>query len=109
MIDWARVNELQVEIGADDFAEVVEMFLDEANEVAARMDSNMADSEIEAALHFLKGSALNLGFNKLADLCQDGEKRAAGGQAAMVDLTDIISTFHASAKAFAEMAKNHAA
>ena len=32
MIDWERVRELRSEIGADDFAEVVEMFLSEADE-----------------------------------------------------------------------------
>jgi len=109
MIDWARVNELQTEVGDDDFAEVVEMFLEEANEVVARMNASLPNAEVEVALHFLKGSALNLGFCKLADLCQDGEKKAAGGQAEMVDLPIIVGTFHASAKVFAERSKSHAA
>jgi hypothetical protein len=30
MIDWKRVEELKEEIGADGFAEVADMFLDEA-------------------------------------------------------------------------------
>jgi len=109
MIDWARVNELQAEIGPEDFAEVVEMFLGEANEVIARMNTGLADTDTEATLHFLKGSALNLGFCKLADLCQEGERLAADGQAARTDLPLIILTFHASVKAFADMQKGRAA
>ena len=37
MIDWERVRELRSEIGADDFAEVVEMFLSEADEAVTRL------------------------------------------------------------------------
>lgn len=32
MIDWARIIELHDEIGADDFNEVVELFLSEVEE-----------------------------------------------------------------------------
>jgi len=74
MIDWDRVAELRDEIGEEDFAEVTELFLDEADEVVAGL-SDLADAEsLQAALHFLKGSALNLGFRDLALLCQQGEK-----------------------------------
>lgn len=109
MIDWARVNELQAEIGKDDFAEVVTMFLEEATEVVERFTACTTAAETEAALHFLKGSALNLGFRKLADLCQEGEKKAADGQAATVDLPRIVSMFQASVKAFAEASETRAA
>ena len=33
MIDWSRVNELRDEVGAEDFEEVVELFLEEVEEV----------------------------------------------------------------------------
>ncbi len=79
MIDWNRVNELRDEIGTDDFAEVVDMFLEEADEVIARMSPTGGSKLLEADLHFLKGAALNLGFADFAALCQDGERGAALG------------------------------
>ena len=99
MIDWDRVANLRAEIGAEDFAEVAEMFLDEADEVVARLRAGGPGPELEAELHFLKGSALNLGFDDLATLCNDGEKRAAGG--GTVDVARVIQCYAASRSAFA--------
>ena len=79
MIDWGRVRDLRSEIGAEDFAEVVAMFLDEADEVIARLTAERGAKALESDLHFLKGAALNLGFDALAAICQDGERRAAAG------------------------------
>ena len=38
MIDWDRVAELRAEVGEDDFAEVVLLFLEEADDVAHRLE-----------------------------------------------------------------------
>lgn len=79
MIDWSKVEELRNKIGVDDFDEVVELFL---SEVEDRIDVALtkADSEsFEEGLHFLKGSALNLGFDQFAQLCGAGEQQAANG------------------------------
>jgi HPt (histidine-containing phosphotransfer) domain-containing protein len=100
MIDWARVGELQDEIGADDFAEVVEMFLSEADEVAAQLKAGIPPEQVEAALHFLKGSALNLGFSALAAICQEGEKSAASGNAKAVDLPSVAASYDKSKQVF---------
>jgi histidine phosphotransfer protein HptB len=99
MIDWARVNDLRDEIGADSFDEVATLFLDEADEAVARLDGSQPAGDLESALHFLKGAALNLGFRVLAGKCQDGERRAAGGSTD-VNLADIHATYHASKSAF---------
>ena len=80
MIDWTRVTDLRDEIGADDFDEVVDMFLEEADDVITRISPGDGAKSLEADLHFLKGAALNLGFAEFATLCQDGERRAALGQ-----------------------------
>lgn len=69
MISWDRVNELRREVGDDDFAEVVTIFLDEVECVLARMAGAPGPDSYSADLHFLKGSALNLGFRALAALC----------------------------------------
>ena len=99
MIDWDRVKELRGEIGPDDFAEVAAMFLDEADEVIARLSSDAGAKVIEADLHFLKGAALNLGFSALSALCQDGERRAAAGDVS-VDLDAVRQTYAGSKAAF---------
>ena len=96
MIDWERVQELRSEIGPDSFMEVVDMFLEEADGVAARLASGVAAAELEAELHFLKGSALNLGLEQLAALCQSGERSAAKGDADTVDTGAVIQSYAAS-------------
>lgn len=99
MIDWERVKELRGEIGADDFAEVVEMFLDEADEAVKRLTPALTAKAMEADLHFLKGAALNLGFVALSGLCQDGERRAGAGSIT-VDLQAVAKVYSDSKAAF---------
>lgn len=96
MIDWSRVNELKEEIGEEDFDEVVEMFLSEVDEVIDRLKENPDPSRLEADLHFLKSSSLNLGFEALGKLCGDGERLSASGQTAQVDLAPVFSCFEES-------------
>lgn len=98
MIDWDRVASLREEIGALDFAEVVDMFLTESEEVVQRLIAGRPDPTLEADLHFLKGSALNLGFSELAALCSAGEKRAAAGLA--VDVPEVADSFVQTRRAF---------
>ncbi|MEM7088299.1 MAG: Hpt domain-containing protein [Pseudomonadota bacterium] len=100
MIHWPRVRQLRDEVGADEFDEVVEIFLDEVQEVIARLHADTDRNELEQSLHFLKGSALSLGFDRFSKLCQDGERRAAAGQAADVDLTAILAVYDDSKSAF---------
>lgn len=99
MIDWDRVNDLRSEIGADDFDEVVTLFLEETDEVIARISVLSGAKLLEADLHSLKGAALNLGFEKFAALCQDGERRAAAGSTD-VDLDQVRQIYAASKQSF---------
>lgn len=110
MIDWSRVTELQSEIGAEDFLEVVDLFLEEVDGVLDRLRQNTDRSQLEQDLHFLKGSALNLGFETFSTLCQDGERAAAAGKAAEVDLAEILECYDTSRDVFVtEMEENLAA
>lgn len=115
MIDLGRLDELRSEIGDDDLAEVVSLFLEEADEVVTRLPAAMSRGELAAELHFLKGAALNLGLQRLSSLCQEGERLAAQslGQStgqSTIDVEGIISTYHASRKAFlGALAKGNAA
>jgi len=99
MIDWTRVSELREEIGAEDFNEIVEIFLEEVD--AAVADLGAPDTPLDAQLHFLKGSALNLGFATFSDLCQTGETRAAAGET-NIDLGEVAQSYRASRAAFLE-------
>ncbi|MDP2739485.1 MAG: Hpt domain-containing protein [Pseudorhodobacter sp.] len=100
MIDWERVADLRSEIGSDGFDEVITLFLEETDEVIARLSARPDPARVERDLHFLKGSALNLGFHALAALCQEGERRAASGQAAMVDVAAVVHNYQTSKAAF---------
>jgi HPt (histidine-containing phosphotransfer) domain-containing protein len=97
MIDWDRVRELRAEIGAEDFDEVVCLFLEEADEAIARLSLASGAKSLAADLHFLKGAALNLGFSTLSGLCQDGERRASAGDLA-IDL-DAVRRAYANCRA----------
>lgn len=96
MIDHARIRDLKIEIGDDDFLEVVELFLEEADEAISQLSEPIDLSAVEARLHFLKGSALNLGLTVLAALCQIGEKSAAAGNASLVDLAAVADVYSSS-------------
>lgn len=99
MIDWSRVQDLRLEIGPDDFGDIVAVFLQEADEVVARLTALTDIRSIENDLHFLKGSALNLGFAALAHICQTAERRAATG-ATDVDVHAVIDAYHQSRTTF---------
>lgn len=96
MIDWERVADLRAEVGEDDFREVVELFLEEVEEVIDRLQSSPVVAKFEDDLHFLKGSALNLGFRHFSALCQVGEKLSANGQGDQVDIPAVLRSYRAS-------------
>ena len=99
MIDWERIRDLRSEIGAEDFMEVAAMFLDEADEAVLRLATPRGTKALEDDLHFLKGAALNLGFSRLSALCQDGERRAAGGDVS-VDVEAVRAVYLGSKQQF---------
>ena len=109
MILWSRVTELRDEVGDEDFKEVVELFLDEVEEVIERLRAGGSRDQLEQDLHFLKGSALNLGFSTFSDLCQDGERMAAQGKPDNVDLTAIVDGYDRSKVCFLGGMREHLA
>ena len=109
MINWVQVKQLEEDIGAEDFGDIVEVFIDEVDEAvnALRTVSNMADSELAPALHFLKGSASNLGFDDFANYCSEGEKLAEAGIGSEVDLAHVISLYDKSKNIFLDNASSY--
>ncbi len=102
MIDWSRVMELRSEIGEDDFEEVVELFLEEVDEVILRLRDGVDTDALEPEMHFLKGSALNLGFEDFSNLCAQGEKLAASGEGKSFDLSEVFQVYDGSRAMFLE-------
>jgi histidine phosphotransfer protein HptB len=76
MICEDRIKELKSEVGEEDFSEIVTLFLAESDEMLDRLRAVSGSDELEALLHALKGSALNLGFAELGRLCEDRRERA---------------------------------
>lgn len=99
MINWSHVNELKHDM-ADAFDEIVEVFLDEVQEGLAKLDSNRSAADMASGLHFLKGAALNLGFEKFAALCSDGEELANSGRPAEINLAAVRECYDKSKREF---------
>lgn len=110
MIDWDRIRVLRDEIGEEDFPEVVDMFIEEVAEIVDRLRSAPDRTTLGADLHALKGSALNLGFSRFAQLCQMGETSAAEGRANEIALPPILACYDESRQVFlAKVQKDMAA
>jgi len=99
MIDWTQIEALRADLGGG-FDELVEVFLEEVDAAMAALDPGAAPRDQAAALHFLKGSALNLGFAAFAGLCSAGEQAALRG--AHVDLGPIRAAFAESRAEFVQ-------
>ena len=109
MIDWAQVGELRNEVGADDFEEVVHLFLAEVEAVIALLQSRVesglqadAGDPLEAQLHFLRGSALSLGFTTFCSLCLTAERKAADGLATAEDVSEVLFAYYSAKAEFLE-------
>ncbi|MEV8467963.1 Hpt domain-containing protein [Fluviibacterium sp. DFM31] len=90
-MDWARLDELRDEVGAEALDEIVEMFMAEIEDLATKLRTQPDMATLGADLHFLRGAALNLGFTPLAEACQTGELLARQGKADQVDLVGILA------------------
>lgn len=101
MIDWSRVAELRDEIGAEDFQEIVDLFLFEVSNAIDQLAEAKGNAPVVAdQMHFLKGAALNLGFSALSSLCRDGEKAAQNGDGDKHSADEVRETFETSRQAF---------
>lgn len=95
MINKDRVAELRDEVGPDDLEEVVLMFCEEVEETLNRI-SRTEEHSVEEELHFLKGSALNIGLTEVGKLCQEAEVELRHNPAAQPDIKSISEAFRSS-------------
>ncbi|MBV1863728.1 MAG: Hpt domain-containing protein [Rhodobacteraceae bacterium] len=109
MIDWVQIRQLEEDIGEEDFGDIVSLFLEEVDEVVAQLSENPPDTSDKLApkLHFLKGSAYNLGFKAFGDYCSEGEKLSLEGKGEDVEIAKIITLYTDSKDAFFRQAADH--
>jgi len=100
MIRWARYEELRSEVGDDDLAEIVDLFLNELEDSVATIMAAPQSGLTADAFHSLKGSCLNLGFDTLADLCAAAERAVARGEGEGIDRARLAEAYSASRAAF---------
>ena len=73
MIDRNRLIEMREDVGADSFLTIADLFLSEVQERLDGVEAMGAEALDNDTLHFLRGSALNIGFSDFAQLCEQGE------------------------------------
>ena len=94
-IDWNRIQELHSEVGSESVDEIFDVFLEEVSGAIRQIDPDAALTALESDMHFVKSSALNLGFAGLAELCREGERLAAGGERPISQISGISEEFDA--------------
>lgn len=92
-MDWARLDDLRDEVGAEALEEILDVFMAEIAELIAKLRNGPDPGSLGADLHFLRGAALNLGFTSLAAACLSGEVLARQGQETKVDLNAILARY----------------
>ena len=88
MLDKKQIKQLRNDLGADGFAEIVDIFLAEVDEVFTPIE---ADGVTATDMHFLKGSAANLGFTEFSKTCQIAQHNINEG--ATADLATVRTAF----------------
>jgi HPt (histidine-containing phosphotransfer) domain-containing protein len=92
LIDWDLLNSLKSDIGEEDFADVVTLFVAEISEKIEEMRASPEGASADD-FHFLKGSAANLGFTAMSAACDTAEAAARAGQPG--DLDAVHTAFRA--------------
>jgi len=95
VIDWSRIAELHDEVGADALGDVLELFAQEVAEGLERLQAAPTPKARAAEFHFLKGAALNLGLDTIAETCARGEEKAAQGAATDSECASVVAEFPA--------------
>lgn len=95
LINHKRILALRSEVGDDGFGEVVALFLEESDEVLTRL-VGQTSADVAGDVHFLRGSALTLGLDDLADWCARHERQDLQQQ----DFDALASLYRQSRQAF---------
>lgn len=108
MIDWTSIKQLESDVGAGEFKNVVAQFLDEVDSEIETLRSSVPTSDIlKSKMHFLKGSSMYLGFTAFGDLCAKNEALAESGSVAEIDLDRLIAIYEQSRIRFIDEAPKY--
>lgn len=99
LIDRAQLEALRAEIGEEDMAEVIQIFLAESDEILSRCRKHPAATDWVMELHALKGCALNLGLSRMAEMCHRAEMRQRGTADGEAEFQQIAACYAASTDA----------
>lgn len=92
MVNWDRITELQEEVGEDDLSEVLALFCEEVEDALGTLSTSDPDA-LKGQLHFLKGSALNIGLDQVSTLCRDAEHSLAADPQSLPQVDAIRSAY----------------
>jgi len=92
LIDWDVLDGLRADIGEEDFADVVTLFVSEIGDKLECMRVSPMGASADD-FHFLKGSAANLGFTAMSAACDMAETACRAGGTG--DLDAVYDAFHA--------------
>lgn len=111
MINWSQIKQLEEDVGAEDLEEVVTLFLSEVDEAIGELQTvaSASPKEVAEALHFLKGSAFNLGFQSFGEYCSVGEAQAHAGDMSEISMSQVEQLYHDSKKVFLADLPKHCA
>lgn len=109
MINWDQVKQLEEDIGTENFGDVIVMFIDEVDEAIdnLRPSPTLEGEAMSSTMHFLRGSAANLGFKAFSECCAEGEKLAENGASGDVDLVTVVRLYDESKQNFLAEISNH--
>tara|TARA_R110000787_G_scaffold40444_2_gene100521 strand:- start:9563 stop:9934 length:372 start_codon:yes stop_codon:yes gene_type:complete len=93
MIDWAYVNGLRAGIGKDSFNEIVQVFFDETEDTLKRLEDAHRPIDITEELHFLQGSALNMGFVGFSAECRKSHDMSTDNADDMRHTAGLLATY----------------
>ena len=92
MVNWDRITELQEEVGEDDLSEVLALFCEEVEEALGALSTTDTNT-LKSHLHFLKGSALNIGLDQVSTLCREAEQSLASDPQSAIMVDAIRSAY----------------
>ena len=109
MIDWQQIKQLEEDVGSEDLADVVTLFLAEVDEAIEGLADvpKESPSDVASALHFLKGSAFNLGFQEFGNYCSIGETQAHNGVTSETSFEKVRDLYEESKSVFLSEVSDH--
>tara|TARA_R110000796_G_scaffold27713_2_gene76267 strand:+ start:4747 stop:5079 length:333 start_codon:yes stop_codon:yes gene_type:complete len=96
VIDWAYVNGLCNDIGRDSFDEIIQVFFEEVEDTLKHLENLPNQIDITEELHFLQGSALNLGFVGFSAECRKRHEILPDNLDELRHTANLLATYKAS-------------